>query len=544
MSQQGIYLESISLNNFATFENQIIFFDEQFNAIIGETGAGKSLIVDAFQIILGARSTREMVRKGSKLAIIEAIFKCNDASIRDFLEQEGFPINDDEVIIKKTISKEGKSKSYLNLQSCPAGLLQKFARNYVDLVGQFDNQKLLSNDYQLSLVDIYGKLNNDLSKYQQTYRELQKVQEAIIELNSTAETSTVRKEYLEFQIDILARIKPSKENEVELVRKKELLQGKEKSHKTLMELKYLTEDAPESLQLNINRVTKLSRFVEDEIPNKTFEKIHEAEQLISDFSYEISKLMSDQSENLESELEETLDELNQYQELKRKFSCTTEELEEKLATFQKELDDLNSLEKRKIELESQKDKLYDKCYRVANSLHKSRLTIASKVENKLTKLLRKLNMEDATFRIVVEEKAELSPTGITQLSFMAETNKGEGIHPIAKIASGGELSRILLAVRQIVSEGQSISIFFFDEIDTGIGGKTATKIADTLNEISDSGQVITVTHLPQIAKVASKLVYVEKETVTVDNKTRTKSIARVILDDERVKTLQEMAGLH
>jgi DNA repair protein RecN (Recombination protein N) len=540
---QSIFLESISLSNFATFENQIIYFDQKFNAIIGETGAGKSLIVDAFQIILGSRTTREMVRKGSKLAVVEAIFKCHDNRITSFLEEEGFPVSEEEIIIKKTISSEGKSKSYLNLQSCPANLLQKFARNYVDLVGQFDNQKLLTNEYQLSLVDTFGKLSNPLDKYQKSYNEFLSIAQEIENLSDRAETSTVRKEYLEFQIKLLAKINPSKERETELINKKEELLAQEKRQKTLLEVKYLMEDSPENILQFVGKASKLSNMASDEIPQATLEKILDAEQLLSDFSFEVSKLLNNQAENLEQNLETVLDELNQYQELKRKFSCSTDDLEQKLSAFEHELEELNSLERNLAELLKQKDKLYNRCLKMAEELHQSRVSISEKVEGKLTKLLRKLNMEDATFKIIVDTCEQLGPNGITQLSFMAETNKGEGIHPIAKIASGGELSRILLAVRQIVSEGQSISIFFFDEIDTGIGGKTAVKIADTLNEISTSGQVITVTHLPQIAKVATKLVYVEKETIEIDNITRTKSIARAIFDDERVKTLQEMAGL-
>lgn len=541
--EQSIFLESISLSNFATFENQIIYFDQQFNAIIGETGAGKSLIVDAFQIILGSRTTRDMVRKGSKLAVVEAIFKCSDDQITTFLEQEGFPVSDDEIIIKKTISAEGKSKSYLNLQSCPANLLQKFARNYVDLVGQFDNQKLLTNEYQLSLVDTFGKLSSSLDKYKKSYNQFLTIHNQIDELNNKDETSSVRREYLEFQINLLSKINPSKEREDYLIHKKEELLSQEKRQKTLLEVQYLMEDSPESILQFIGKATKLANMASDEIPSATLEKLLDAEQLLSDFSFEVSKLLTDQTEDLEQNLESTLDELNQYQELKRKFSCTTEELEQKLNTFEHELDELNSIERNLAELLKQKDKLYNKSLKLADDLHLSRVSVANKVESKLTKLLRKLNMEAATFEIQVHKLEQLGPNGITNLAFMAETNKGEGIHPIAKIASGGELSRILLAVRQIVSEGQSISIFFFDEIDTGIGGKTAVKIAETLNEISNSGQVITVTHLPQIAKVATKLVYVEKETVEIDNQTRTKSIARTIFDDERLKTLQEMAGL-
>lgn len=538
----GLYLESINLRNFATFENQEIFFNKSFNGIVGETGSGKSLILDAFQLVLGARSDKKLVRKGTECAIVEGHFKVSNLRIKNYFNELGFPLEeDDTAIIKRVIYSNGKSKSFLNHMSCPLSVLTSFSKTFVDMVGQFENQKLGSSEYQLYLLDQYSNVQKPLDKYSSLFSIYKEKVSQLTSLESRSLEKKQREDYIRFQLEELTNLEPSKEREAELVCAKNQLLNKDTLTRELDSLKEISSEGETNILALLRLASKIVRDNESLFGKNLLEQIEGISSSFEDFSYEIN--MKELDENDELNLEEVLEELDRYQKLKRKFSVNTEELKELYKGFQDEIEELNKLDKSLAVLREEISSLENQLYKMATDLHTTRLEGAEKLDKEITKGLSDLNMEGASFRIVLNKLETLGPTGLSKAVFTAETNPGEGFHKIKEIASGGELSRILLTLRQIVASEDSISIFFFDEIDTGIGGETALKIANALKKVSIKGQVLAITHLPQIAKAVDEIIFVDKKSFKSDDQLRTVSFVENKIGKEREKVIKTLAGL-
>ncbi len=543
MNTRNFFLQRLSLNNFATFENQSIEFDNDFNAIVGETGSGKSLILDALALIFGSRSDKKLIRKGSDQAIIEAAFNCDDEKIKNYFDTIGHPIIDNEVVVKRIIYSNGKSKAYLNFGSCQVQLLGDIAKRFIDVVGQFENQKLLSNDYQLVLLDQFCQHQSKVDQYSEKYRDLLVCKSELELLESKHREIALTKDYLEFQISELEKLSPSVEEEESLIKRKDFLMNREKflSLKDSF-LNILSEDedsALTKLQYLTNLANKNANLFSVEFSNKLIEAI----SILEDLSFELSSEsneMGDEEEGLES----IIDQLDAYSKLKRKFNLSTQELSEHLDKLKTELSAYNDIDLDLAKVKKKIDSLSKELRTLASELHSERAKKARILEQKLTKMVQGLNMEGATIRLEVAMTNDLGSKGITALEFMAQTNPGEGFYRVKEIASGGELSRILLSLRQVVSSQDSISVFLFDEIDTGIGGATALKIGKALQNVSEFSQVVAITHLPQIAIHAKSLIEVKKQTVGKGGKERTVSLAQEILATQREDFIKSMMPLH
>jgi DNA repair protein RecN (Recombination protein N) len=537
-TNETLYLKSLNLQNFATFENQIIQFDIKFNAIVGETGSGKSLILDALQIIFGARADKKLIRKNSEFATVEAIFSTNDLSIKQYFHEIGHPFDGDEIVVKRIIFANEISKSYLNFQSCSASLLQAFSKRFVDLVGQFENQKLLSEDYQLILLDSYSGLVQDIHDYQNLYSQLASHKKDLVELLHEKNIRAQREDYVRFQLEELENLSPSIEDEMELAKKKDMILNVEKRQQVLGSLtSAISDDEVNLLDLIkscLNKADKSNGIVSEEITAK----LYEVKSLLEDVSYDLSKDLNATPDD--ENIEEIIDRLDDYQRLKRKFGGNTEEMIKTFAEFRAELDSFFMVDD-KISLISKKiSDLEIRCYSFAEELHNIRLNKADSLSLELTNKVRDLKMNGATLKINVVKNDTLSSKGYSRIEFIAETNPGEGFFKVKEIASGGELSRMLLAVRQILSSNDTISVFLFDEIDTGIGGETAISIGKSLLNVAQCSQVLAITHLPQIASFASQIINVSKTTRIVDDQPRTVSIIEQAQGSERESFIKAM----
>lgn len=538
----GLYLKSITLRNFATFENQVITFHKGFNGIVGETGSGKSLILDAFQLLLGARSDKKLVRRDSECAIIEGHFKVSNKTIQKYFDELGFPIEEnDQIIIKRIIYNNGKSKSFLNHMSCPANTLVSFSKKFVDMVGQFENQKLGSSDYQLYLLDQYTGVSKDLVTYQEIFTEYKTSEAEISNFEIKLGEKKQREDYLRFQLEELSELEPSQEREDQLIQLKNRLLNKEGLQQELEELKNLSSEGEFNILSSLKQISKSVNSKSGLFDSQTTDLIENITSLFEDFSYQLS--MKDLDEDEETSLEDVLEELDRYQKLKRKFNIDTASLGELYLSFQAELDELATIDSNMKKLRALQEKREVKLYDIAKDIHVKREKAAKKLGDQITKGLSNLNMKGATFQISVTKTEILTSTGLSKVRFMAETNPGEGFHKIKDIASGGELSRILLTLRQIVASEDSISIFFFDEIDTGIGGETAQRIAEALKKVSDKGQVLAITHLPQIAKSVDEIIFVDKKSYSVDDSVRTVSFVENKSGKDREEVINILAGL-
>lgn len=536
MNKDKLILKTLTLNNFATFVNQEIEFGEKFSVIVGETGSGKSLILDALQLIFGHRADKKIIRKGASFSTVEAVFHCNDKAIRNYFEELGHPFSDDEIIIKRIISSEGSSKSYLNFQQCSLSTLNTIAKRHIDLVGQFDNQKLLSDDYQLKLLDDYSKLDKHRIEYQKEFKKLKSLEKEILDITENARTLSQRKDYLEFQINEMERVNPSVVDENELINKKDEMLNFQKKTESYTEVNHLLSESQNSILSQMNRLISKAEN-NDLFDEEDYSKFLESKDYLEDLSFKISKKLSPNED--ESELQTIIESLDSYQKLKRKFSCDTSQLEDLYKNFISEYSQIEESGTQLSNLHTLLQSSKETCWTKAHELHELREKYAKKFSKQLSKKVKDLRMEGATLKVSVLECDELNKDGISKISFQAETNSGEGFFKVKDIASGGELSRILLSLRQILSQGDTVSVFLFDEIDTGIGGETAVSIGKALTEVASHSQVIAITHLPQIAKFSDHLIDVSKK----QEKSRTYSFTSLINKTKKEKYIRDMAQL-
>jgi DNA repair protein RecN (Recombination protein N) len=536
------YLKNLTIQNFATFKNQSIKFRTGFNAIIGETGSGKSLVLDALQLILGGRADKKVVRRDTDYALLEATFLCRDGAVKVFLETEGYPIEDDEIVIKRIIHKNGATKNYINHLSCTVSFLASFSRKYIDLVGQFENQKLLSESYQLHLLDHFGKHSPLLEEYQDKLHQYKTCKKEFEELNLSKTIREQRLDYLNFQLQEIEKLNPSSQDEEDLLKKKNFMINFEKGQKLHFQIKEVLEgsDSHPGMMGQIKALFHL--FSKNpEVFEVSSSILAEIDDRIHLLSSEIEKNMNQELDPLD--LETILERLDTYQRLKKKFGGTVESMLQTQVEFLKEKQSIEGLDFNLDELGKKISLLSKDLTTLAKDLHQKRLSSAGKLAQELTKKVRALKMNGAQIRLDLELLEDFNETGSTKAHFVAETNPGEGFFKIKDIASGGELSRILLGVRQILSSHDSISIFLFDEIDTGIGGETANSIGRALAEVSLHGQVIAITHLPQIAQFAESLILVNKGVHSEDKEARTESTVREVVGKMVLKEVKAMAQL-
>lgn len=537
-TNETLYLKSLNLQNFATFENQVINFDPKFNAIVGETGSGKSLILDALQMIFGGRTDKKLIRKHADFATIEAIFysECNE--IKKYFNEIGHPFEGNEIIVKRIIYPIENSKSFLNFQSCSATTLSSFSKRFIDLVGQFENQKLLSEDYQLVLLDSFSEITDDIHDYQNLYSQLSSSKKELEKLIEEKNLRAQKEDYIKFQIEELEKLSPSMEDEIELQRKKEMISNVEKRQQTLTTLSQIVSDDEINL-LNmvkscLNKAEKSGGIVSEDITSK----FYEIKALLEDVSFDLSKDLD--FSNDQENLEEIIDRLDNYHRLKRKFGGTTESMLAIYDEFKTELSSFSEVDDKIAVLDQKISQLQVRCETFALELHNIRVKNAQNLSAELSSKVRELKMNGATLKINVLKAENLSNKGFSKVEFIAETNPGEGFFKVKEIASGGELSRILLAVRQILSSNDTISVFLFDEIDTGIGGETALSIGKSLNNVALHSQVLAITHLPQIASFATQIVNVSKTTLVVDEQPRTVSIIDLAYGQQRDAIIKSM----
>tara|TARA_R110000868_G_scaffold97619_6_gene268596 strand:- start:705 stop:2324 length:1620 start_codon:yes stop_codon:yes gene_type:complete len=535
-----LYLKSLQIRNIATFDNQTVQFSSKFNAIVGETGSGKSLILDSLQLIFGGRADKKIVRKNCDFAMVEAIFHAGSQEVITWLKELGHPSENNEIVVKRLVYPNGPSKAWLNFQSCPVSLLGQFSRRYIDLVGQFENQKLLSPSYLLKLLDQYSELGDQSVELSHSFSNWNKIKKELESKNTELTSAIQQEDYIKFQLNEIETLNPSEEDEQDLLKKKNVSLNQEKHQKVLSSAQArLSGDEDYSI---LNQLSQLIKTLDgfSLIDDVAFDNLRSAHELLSEVDYKLGSLELDAL--AEDELESVIERLDQYQKLKRKFGGDIKSVLENYEELKLSQSSLNDLQAQISALETSSNKALGIANKLALKLHDIRTEKAKLLSTDLTKAIRKLNMSGATIKLTTTKTA-LSSSGVTALNFEAETNIGEGYYPIQDIASGGELSRILLSLRQVLSSRDSISVFLFDEIDAGIGGETALKIGKSLLAVSQHSQVIAITHLPQIAVHADQLVHVSKMTVG-EGKQRTLSTIDAIAPESHQHFIQSMTPLN
>ena len=535
-------LINLKVQNFAIIEDIEIDFKDGLTVLTGETGAGKSLIIDCIGLLLGERAASEMIRQGEEKAIVQGVFDNNTPLLRATLEKAGVPEKDGLIEIKRTISST-KNVVKINDTTITLNELKYIMSLIADIHQQFDMVKLFNNENYLAMVDGFNSrlVNQYLEKYLTSYSALKEQATSYNSLVKRIDEFNRNQEEYEYAYSEIKALGLKENEEEEINSEISLLENYDKIYSLLMESKELMDgDALNNIYTIKENVSKLSEYQNEY--QDYIERLNNAYYELEDMFEEIKKkadYLNYDPEHLDALIERS----HAINALKKKYNKTFEELR----AYE---DELNALLKYKedysILLEEEKDKLqtaYDEAYARAMDLHKVREDIGLSITKDLEKTLNELALT-CRFNVAVinkEKDADLdisifNETGIDTIEFFIETNIGEGLKPLAKVVSGGELSRIMLAIKLLYVKAQKIGTIIFDEIDTGISGDVASKVAKKIKELSYGHQVITITHLPQVASLSDHHIRIAKK--VSNNRTYT-TIKELSLDEK----IYEIASL-
>lgn len=543
-------LREIHIKNFSIIDNMHIEFGEGFNVLTGETGAGKSIIIDALSLALGERATGDFIRSGEKEAVVEAFFdvtrKVLDPTTKNFLDDNGIEV-DDGLILKRIVSAKGRSRAYINGSMVNVQNLSDVSRAIIDVHGQYEHQSLLFPDKQLDLLDIYGGLLKDRQEVEGLYENLRKLKQSISGLEQKAKDREQRLDMLEFQINEIGVADLSSGEEEKLTEDEKILGS-------AVHLAELSNRAYESLYASdTSCITVLSDILNDlkaisEIDSRANEPVmsmKDALPLLEETGY----FLRDYKDGLDFDprrLEQVQERLELIKRLGKKYGGSVREMIEFKEKAEEELEGLRHSEEEHGHLKEELKKLKGILTKKAGQLSKKREKVSKKIESEVIAQLNELSMPDTRFtvRITQEEGDDttdglkVGSSGIDGIEFLISPNVGEDLKPLSKIASGGELSRIMLALKVILAKGDEMPVLVFDEIDAGIGGRTAGTVGHKLKGLSSYHQVICITHLPQIASYADGHLKIEKRA----GKERTTVAINKIKKDERTEEIARMLG--
>lgn len=494
-------LKTLEIENIAVIEKASVDFSAGLNVLTGETGAGKSIVVDSINAILGERTTRELVRHGADYAAVSALFENVNKSVLETLKEMGFEADEDgSILLYRKISSQGKSSCRINGMPCTVSILKNIGSLLVNIHGQHDSQSLLNPELHYRFIDLLADDESVFSDYRTAFKEFISVRRKLKSLNEDEETKERRLELLNYQINELesADIQPGERDK--LTSRRNEIADLENIRSALMDAVYVLggDDEFGGITGYLNDIT--AKLQQSESLNEPAENaagiLDSAEALKQDLENRLESLDIEpqELENIEARLDLLY-------KLSLKYGSTEEEMLSALEDMKKQRDEILFADKELERLSDEYDVLLEKAVNAAERLSEYRKKTAAKFEKEVCQSLSFLDMPSIKF-IVDFKKGKLSSTGFDDISFYISTNPGEPPKPLSKIASGGELSRIMLAIKNIIAGHDTVGTLIFDEIDTGVSGRASRKIGLKLKSVSKDTQVICVTHSAQIASAA------------------------------------------
>ncbi len=551
-------LRELRLNNLAIIKNLDLEFNDKFIALTGETGAGKSIILNGISLLIGERSHTDMIRNGAQGLFAEGVFELNENQ-KKRLDELGFEIEDDELIITRYFDRNAKSKITVNGSRMTLSRLKELMVNIIDLVGQHEHQFLLNSDYHLHLLDRFlddeGKMLS--KKIRESVNKIKKLNLQIGNIEEEKSKIAEKKDILEFQLNEInsLELKENEDNELEEEYKILFNAGKiseklEETSQFLKEGEFSILTALGRAKRNLEQLSGLS-----ESYSELYDKIESVLYEVEEISYSVDNFVGD-VEIDDKKLEKIVERIDNINKLKLKYGSTITEILEYRDKIEKDLSLVNFESEELENLKKEKSELVGQYFQDSERLSEIREKIAENLQNTVDVQLDDLNMENAKFKVEITKTQEITIYGIDNAEFMIAANLGETFKPLAKIASGGEISRIMLALKTVFSAVDNISVLIFDEIDTGISGETVRRVAEKLRELSKNTQIICVTHSPQIAGKAQQQFFIKKEiennfTETkvheLNTEERIREIARIISGDNiteaSINHAKEIMGL-
>ena len=512
----------LHVKNLALIEDIEVEFGPGLNILTGETGAGKSVLLGSMQLILGGRTARDMIRTGASCALVELLFQVENKKAEQALNSLGIFTEEGQVLLSRKIM-DGRSINKINGETCTVGQMKAAAECLLDIHGQHEHQSLLYQEKQLEILDAYGreKIRPAKEAVRQSYEEYRKYMRALKELDTDEEQRNREKAVLEFEISEIekAHLVPGEDEELETLYRR--LNNGKLILETLQSVHSLTgydsgQGAGEAVGTGVRELLRVTEY--DTQLESMAETLQEIDGLLNDFNRELSSYVEDLSFDDETfyETEKRLDQING---LKAKYGRTIEEILEYQNTQQQKLEKLARYEENFLEARQNLKKAEEQLEKDSYVLSEIRKDYSKTLTEKIIEGLRDLNFLDVKFRIDFQRKQEFTDNGYDSIEYEISTNPGESVKPLGRIVSGGELSRIMLAIKAILADRDQIETLIFDEIDTGISGRTAQKVSEKMAVIGSCHQVLCITHLPQIAAMADTHFEIEKhqkgsETIT------------------------------
>ena len=540
-------LHSLHIENIAVIKQVDLEFSNGFMVISGETGAGKSIIIDSINLILGAKSDKDLIRHGETTAMVSALF--TDLSELTVLQcaEHGIVLDDEgSLLIQRSISQDGRSGVKINGRAVNLAVLKQIAPGLVSIHGQTDTGVLSDVEKHIDLLDIYASSSSLLSDYRTIYYDLEKIRRNIDDLIAKEAERERMKEILSYQIKDIDSAKLHEGEEEELVDKKVKIKNSEKIIKNSeFAYKALKGSEKGSAAYLIDRCITALNQLSGVIPEyeEYAEKLRDALSDVEDVAEEVLAVVEDFDTDPTSTLNDIESRLDKISKLKRKYGYTVKDILEFADKAKAELEMLENYEDTLTSLCEQEEELYRKALSVADALHENRAKAAEELKNKVCDILEFLDMPGVVFYANISGfedngKKVLNKDGYDNVEFYLSANKGAEAQSLAKIASGGEIARVMLAIKSIVADKDGVSSVIFDEIDTGVSGKTARKIGLKMRSMSSGLQIFCVTHSAQIASLADMHFLISKSEVCGKTETSVKSLDY----DGRVKELSRILG--
>ncbi|WP_186430018.1 DNA repair protein RecN [Clostridium sp. BSD9I1] len=536
-------LLQLNIKNFALIEELSISFDNGFNVLSGETGAGKSILIDAINYVLGGKFNRDFIRTGEDKTFVEAIFTLENEKSKEELIKQGIEY-EDWIIISRETFQSGKSIAKVNGRSIILSQLKMLTETLIDIHGQHENQNLLSYSNHITYLDYFGEesLKKYLNKYKNLYKELNEIENKILNLAGKNGEREKTIDFLKYQLEEINAANLKMEEEEELEERYNILSNSEKINKSLSLSYKMLYDGDENTSSIIDGIGSIVRDLKS-VENH-MEKIKKISISLEEIYYNLEENTRDIREIKdtiyydEEELNIINSRLFQIGSLKKKYGNNIKEILNYRDKINVKYEELINSEAIIEELNHKKEIIIKDLKEQAFEIHSLREKFANILEVKIKEELNYIGLEKSTFKVSVELKEELNENGLDKVQFLISTNPGEPLKPLEKVVSGGELSRIMLALKTVFVNKDKIPSVIFDEIDTGISGRIAQSVGEKMYSISKTHQVFCVTHLPQIACISDVHYQVAKE--VINNKTYT-SINK-LNDKEKAQEIARMIG--
>ena len=525
-------LKGLDIKNVAVIEKLNIEFPKGLSVLTGETGAGKSIIIDSINMILGARSNRTLVRHGADKAMVSAMFDV-DKSLEKVLEEYGIDAEDGEIIVSRDLTPEGKSNARINGMMVPMGVLKAISEKLVDIHGQQDSHSILDREKHIEFLDMFGKNQELLEKYEEKLEILKKIKKTLKETEIDEEEKLRRIDLLNYQCTEIekAELKVGEREDLEEERIKvknltAIAEGVYGAYSALYENESMSAyDGVSRAESALSRVAEFDKTLE-----KVYSRVTDVKYAIEDIVHELKGMDVEFDEKYLNDIEERLDTITT---LEKKYGGDTQKVLEYYEQISRELDNIKNSDEYIKGLKIEQEKAEANLREIGRVLGEKRRKDAEKLSGLIKAELTELDMPKAEFQVLVEECDEFFKNGMDRVEFMITTNPGEPLKPLNKVASGGELSRTMLAIKTVLSGVSGGETLIFDEIDTGVSGRAAQKIAVRLWRLGRENQVICISHQPQLAAYSDNHFYIEKH----QEEDKTITSLRKLSDVERVEEL-------